>query len=396
MRNFTKYHLPSKEFSKIVRFNGRDYILHSVYDDTQEFNFDDEIDRITKASTEIDMNTIPWFKVQRKTRRINEDFFDDMDDIEQEIEIKQDDSTLYNFTIYDKDNNSVSVKLSEDNTKNAIFYLYINFIVFDGDPEDYTSVDDFIYQSGSKNYQMDISSLEYSDGMYIVSVGGIVDRGYIKAYFESDNDITFMISYRGGRISYINKQHSILSYFDFCSIQKYNRANLKAKKSSNYYEANMMRVCELFKKYNINVTICKPKDKQFTLESTNFYGFEGPDLAKNFTVIKKVPSNALSLSSLLPYYEEELPTVENIYNGSLQTIKHDEYWVMFGGPKTFAPTFTQDSCWFNMLDSGSEIRLVTIKTQNKELRTKFDEHFFLLMPLAKWIAFSPCFLTFLQ
>lgn len=153
MRNFTKYHLPSKEFSKIVRFNGRDYILHSVYDDTQEFNFDDEIDRITKARrTEIDMNTIPWFRVQRKIRRINEDFFDDMDDIEQEIEIKQDDSNLYNFTIYDKDNNSVSVKLSEDNTKNAIFYLYINFIVFAGEPEDYTSVDDFIYKSGAKNY----------------------------------------------------------------------------------------------------------------------------------------------------------------------------------------------------------------------------------------------------
>jgi len=395
MRNFTKYHLPSKEFSKIVRFNGRDYILHSVYDDTQEFNFDDEIDRITKARrTEIDMNTIPWFRVQRKTRRINEDFFDDMDDIEQEIEIKQDDSNLYNFTIYDKDNNSVSVKLSEDNTKNAIFYLYINFIVFTGEPEDYTSVDDFIYKSGAKNYQMDFSDIEYSDGMYIVTVGGSVNRGFIKAYFKSDNDIIFMIHKSG--ISNVNKQHSILSYFDFCSIQKYNRANLKAKKCTNYYEANVMRVCELFKKYNINVTVCQPKISGFTLSSTNIWSFEGPDLAKNFSVVKKIPASNLSLAALMPFYEEELPSVEKIYDGTQKTIKTDDYYVMFGGPKNFAMNFIQDSCWQSLLDSSSEIRLVTIKTQNKELRTKLDEHYFLLMPLAKWIAFSPCFLTFLQ
>ena len=82
MRNFTRYHLPNKEFSKIVRFNGRDYILRSVYDDTQDFNFDDEIDRIKNARTEINMKRIPWFTVQRKTRRINEDFFDDMDNIQ--------------------------------------------------------------------------------------------------------------------------------------------------------------------------------------------------------------------------------------------------------------------------------------------------------------------------
>ena len=93
---------------------------------------------------------------------------------------------MYHFNIYDRNNNTVSVKLSEDNTKNAIFYLYINFIVFDGDSENYKSVDDFIYKSGKNNYQMDFSSIEYSDGMYIVGVGVSVNRGYIKAYFTSE------------------------------------------------------------------------------------------------------------------------------------------------------------------------------------------------------------------
>ena len=286
------------------------------------------------------------------------------------------------------------MKLSEDNTKNAIFYLYINFIVFNGDSEDYKSVDDFIYKSGKNNYQMDFSSIEYSDGMYIVLVGSSVNRGYIKAYFTSENDITFMIHLSG--ISNLNKQHSNLSFFDFCSIQKYNRANLKAKKASDYYEANVMRVCDLMKKYNINVTICQPKDSKFTLQSTNFWGFEGQDLAKNFSVVKKIPANNLSLFSLMPYYDEEADTVAKIYNGQQKTVKTDNYWIMFGGPKNFEMNFVQHSCWFNMLDSSSEIRLVTIKTQNKEIRTKIDEHQFLLMPLAKWITFSPCFLTFLQ
>lgn len=35
-----RFHLPNREWSKIIRFNGADYLLKSLYDD--DFDFDNE------------------------------------------------------------------------------------------------------------------------------------------------------------------------------------------------------------------------------------------------------------------------------------------------------------------------------------------------------------------
>ena len=50
MRNHsTKYHLPTKEVTRIVRFNGKDYLLSSLYDDAVEFDFDKEYEKTKKT-----------------------------------------------------------------------------------------------------------------------------------------------------------------------------------------------------------------------------------------------------------------------------------------------------------------------------------------------------------
>ena len=90
MRNRSKrFHLPSQEWSKIVRFNSTDYLLRSVYDRDDDLTSDglepDEVDielnRQPETMTVLD--ELPWLRKSRHRKnavRVNEDFMDDMEE----------------------------------------------------------------------------------------------------------------------------------------------------------------------------------------------------------------------------------------------------------------------------------------------------------------------------
>ena len=103
MRNRSKrFHLPSQEWSKIVRFNSQDYLLRSVYDKNQDVDGDTELkneidpDNLI-APTGTVLDELPVNKMlmkRRRPRRVNEDFMDDMEEfgfetpeeVEQEVQ----------------------------------------------------------------------------------------------------------------------------------------------------------------------------------------------------------------------------------------------------------------------------------------------------------------------
>jgi len=103
MRNRSKrFHLPSQEWSKIVRFNSQDYLLRSVYDKDQDVDGDTELKNETDpdnliAPTGTVLDELPVNKMLmkcRRPRRVNEDFMDDMEEfgfetpeeVEQEVQ----------------------------------------------------------------------------------------------------------------------------------------------------------------------------------------------------------------------------------------------------------------------------------------------------------------------
>lgn len=103
MRNRSKrFHLPSQEWSKIVRFNSQDYLLRSVYDKDQDVDGDTELKNETDpdnliAPTGTVLDELPVNKMlmkRRRPRRVNEDFMDDMEEfgfetpeeVEQEVQ----------------------------------------------------------------------------------------------------------------------------------------------------------------------------------------------------------------------------------------------------------------------------------------------------------------------
>lgn len=237
--------MPSKEITRIVRFNGKDYLLSSLYDDAVEFDFDKEYD---KSNNNEKTEKLPWFdKVIRHSQRINESFFDDsenfFDDVEsiENVLNSQDDDINNYYIVYSESGERLEVSLSEDTIKNAVFFLFINFMVISNNitQDDLESVDQILHTSGSmnnvKSYKMNISGIKYENGSYKL-IYGKKDTGYIRVYFIDNNNIEFSIVYPG--ISMRNKSElSSFSYADFCDFMKYDRFSLEDKEPLIYYKS---------------------------------------------------------------------------------------------------------------------------------------------------------------
>lgn len=90
MRNRTtryRHHHPQQEWSKIVRFNGRNYPMNAVYDrnpgmdlDDGTYNDEHELDPSPEdLETGISLEELPWMRSywRRHMTRIDESFLDD-------------------------------------------------------------------------------------------------------------------------------------------------------------------------------------------------------------------------------------------------------------------------------------------------------------------------------
>lgn len=90
MRNRSKrFHLPSQEWSKIVRFNSTDYLLRSVYDRDDDLASDGlepeevGVELFQQPETKTVLDELPWVRRARRRKnavRVNEDFMDDMEE----------------------------------------------------------------------------------------------------------------------------------------------------------------------------------------------------------------------------------------------------------------------------------------------------------------------------
>ena len=75
-KKYKRRHLPSREWSKIVRFNGRDYLMKSVYDRSTELDIDDD-EVWNREHAVFDEDAADTKHTVNESTAINEDFFDD-------------------------------------------------------------------------------------------------------------------------------------------------------------------------------------------------------------------------------------------------------------------------------------------------------------------------------
>ena len=276
MRNRTLHrkHNISREWSKILRFNGRDYPMNAVYDrdpgmdlDDEVYNNEHELDPSPEdLETGISLEEIPWMRhMSRSSRpvRIDESFFDDFaEEIFQEQNKKTAAQVLAERAPYpmtDENGNDFDVKISDDTIKNSIFYLISNVVIVENS-DGFNSIDDFLVTGGKVNdinsYKMMISGIvyRYSQFYFIAERSSHGGSKYLQIYFTTEKDAIFRIYCPN--ISFKRpKDQIVMNYDKFREVISLD-TNLGRKKPVDEYIPSLMN--EYIRQaieYNVSVTL---------------------------------------------------------------------------------------------------------------------------------------------
>lgn len=406
MRNGNKrFNLPTKEFSKVVRFNNKDYLLHSVYDGEPEIEYDDKFERELKKVflTNTVFDEVPWYRnVHKRPRRLMEDFFDDLDDIAQEIVNQEedilDDPSNNSYFINLENGENVEVHFSDDSIKNAIFYLLINFMVVSdnvGDKE-YPNVDDYIYNSGKMNnmtaYKIDISDIRYENGSYKIVIGGETN-GFLQVYFVDAHNANFKIVFKNINVRRPGNL-AVFTYQQFCNFLRCDRITLRAKTADEYYKPILLDLMTQYQKAGVNLTLCKAKSPV----EEKFFGHTTSEkfVPAFFKPVAKYGKTQADYTPLINLVDTDIANIEDVYdNGSSDLFANDDYYVLIGGNESYIRNI-QSSIWANRHNaaiSADKYIRIAFKTQDPELRTNWITHNMMLIPFSRFVAASPALLT---
>lgn len=261
MHTKRRFHLPNREWSKIIRFNGVDYLLSSLFDrdfdfgteykKSLDFDFDDEYEKEQSRKKRL------LKKTPKLNHRVVEDFFDDFDlDNEEgigEVSVLDD----YNFIINTKEGETVEVSSSKDPIKNRIFGTLVQLIVVDNPSGSLDNVDKFIKRVGENAYMMKISEILYEDGCIRFEVMDSTNlSSYLKIFSTDGLDTKIMLK---GSNRIISRQRShdlvVMDNQQFKDIIKYDVA-YDEKDMVEYY----MMLLGLLKKFFTStgsLTLCR-------------------------------------------------------------------------------------------------------------------------------------------
>ena len=263
MRNRTVFnrHRPSgtqREWSKIVRFNGRDYPMNAVYDrdpgmdlDDAAYNSEHELDPSPEdLETGIALDELPWIRSYARRHRpfrIDESFFDDF---AEEIFAEQNQKTQAQilaerapYPMTDEQGNDFDVRMSDDTIKNSIFHLIANIVIVEN-CNGFDSIDDFLVTGGKMNeintYKMMISGLAYRNGQFYYVAVPVKTGGskYLQIYFTTEKDAIFRLNCPDVSL-HRPKDQLVLNYERFCDINTIN-SNIGTKKDAEEYIRAML------------------------------------------------------------------------------------------------------------------------------------------------------------
>ena len=406
MRNGNKrLNRQTREFSKVIRMNNKDYFLHSVYDGEAEIEYDDKFERELKKAflTHTVFDEVPWYKnIRKRPKRLVEDFFDDFDDITQEI-VNQEEDVLddpYNnsYFVNLENGENVEVHFSDDNIKNAIFYLLVNFMVISdngGDKEDYV-VDDYVYSSGKMNnmtaYKVDISDIRYENGSYKIVVGGET-KGFLQVYFIDTHNANFKIVFKNINVRRPGNL-AVFTYQQFCNFLRCDRITMKSKTADVYYKPILRDLMVQYQKAGVNLTLCKTKNPV----EEKFFGHTASEkfVPAFFKPVVKYGKTQADYTPLINLVDTDIANIENVYeNDSSDLFANDDYYVLIGGNENYIRNI-QSSIWgnrFNAAISTDKYIRIAFKTQDPELRTNWITHNMMLIPFSRFVAASPALLT---
>lgn len=427
MRNRSKrFHLPSQEWSKIVRFNSQDYLLRSVYDKDQDVDGDTELKNETDPDNPITptgtvLDELPVNKMvmkRRRPHRVNEDFMDDMEEfgfetpeeLEQEVQkiVDAEVASQMTYIFTDYNGNQKELQMSPDNFRNVIMFLLQGVIAIH--PQDTaTSVDKYVYASGRMNnlfaYRMNVFDIKCVGGVpkFIVSSTDYSNRrgGYINVHFTEERDAVISINFDG--IGYKRPFSLVtMTYEDFCEFLPYDRITGKVKPKKIYYEHLLITVLEKIRSVGSGLTLMENLNEDGGLKIVFVAGRQtsrgvrnAEFLKQNFKPLQKYSQKSMGdMNMLYDAIDEEMNQIEFIARGdSNEPIKDAKYYVMIGGSETLFDRL-RESVWggtYGCAVPDSQCLYVQLFTQDPKVSTKRIEHNLILLPLSVFVTRLPAF-----
>ena len=395
----------TREWSKIVRFNGRDYPMNAVYDRNPGMDLDDEIynnEHELEPSPEdletgISLEELPWMRRMSRVHRslrIDESFFDDFaEEIFQEQNKKTAAQVLAERAPYpmtDENGNDFDVKMSDDTIKNSIFYLISNVVIVENS-EGFNSIDDFLVTGGKVNdinsYKMMISGIvyRYSQFYFVADRSNHGGSKYLQIYFTTEKDAIFRIYYPG--ISFKRpKDQIVMNYDKFREVISIDTNMGRRKPVEDYIPQMLSDYLRQTKEYNVSVTLLENAGRP---QESWFSGSVITDmklLTGNFRTLEKFSQKSQgNFANLRSALEDDMSSIQSEYESEpIGSMVRDRYWILIGGYETYMQTLL-DSIW---TDSGkSNIfnhHFVKFRffTPNKDVPMKKDEHNAILVPLS--------------
>ena len=413
-KKYKRRHLPQSEWSKILRFNGKDYLMKTVYDKSSELDIDDDEQWNAEHSLEtndieksmISVNDLPWMKqVPSGTKRINEDFFDDFGEdvlVNNQKSAKQKVIERSDYPMLTADGEAFDVEMSSDEIKNAIFHLIVNFITVYS-PEGFKSVDNFLYETGRMNdinsYKMAFDELLYSNGTFSFVPKNALSKGkstgWLQIYFTGERDANFRIDLPNISVHRPTQQVN-MNYESLCDLINVETAGILRKKAADYYSQTLRMLFDSYMRESIGLTLVR--------RTGNFgnavYGqIESPRadamfVKNNFSVIQKYSvKNRGDYQILENAVDEDMSMIEEIYNGQKPDVRADELWVLISGRETYIKSL-YESVWLDRyrhsnVFGGINFIPVRFFTPNPNTPVMKIEHNMILAPLSAFVTGTP-------
>ncbi len=426
MRNNSKRykhrHLPSREWKKVVRFNGRDYLMNTVYDKTSGLDFDDDelwnnehsLSNDDYNDCGISVNELPWMNISTSSRRpINEDFFDDFgEELLQDEETNVVDKIANNgYPVMTVDGELFDVDMSEDSIKNAIFTLIYNFISV-SNTDDFNSIDDILYVTGRMNdinsYKMAFDEIIYSYGSFKFVVRSASKKnspqdGYLTIYFTNEHNAIFRIDYPE-IISYHRPTRSIeLNYEQLCNTINVKTNYILKKTVDEYYSQTLREVFDAYMSQGISLTLLRRK---YDLNPSVFSQVKNPIadasfIKNNFSVVEKYsPKKPGDYSVLESCLNRCMQDIKMINNGSETNVRDDEFYILIGNRETYIKNLTE-SVWLDLkkrsnVFGASNFIPVRFYTSDPNLPVIKIEHNMILVPFTAFSSACPGLLLHIQ
>lgn len=380
-----RIHMPSSEWSKIVRFNGRDYLMKSVYDRNTELDIDDD-------------------ELWNREHAINEDFFDDFGEdllVNNQKSAKQKVIEGSDYPMMTASGDVFDVSMSDDEIKNAIFHLIVNFVTV-YDSTGFTNVDNFLYESGKmghiNSYKLAFDDIVYENGTFSFVPKNAQERrsgkGYLQIYFTGEREANFRIDCPD--ISFHRPTSQVnINYEQLCDLISIQTSGILRKKATEYYGQTLQMMFNELMRENVGLTLVRRKAN---LPGGVFQQIESPvaDAAfikRNFDVVYKYSAkNPGDYSVLSNAMNADMEMIESIYNGDRTDTRMDDMYVLLGGRETYIESLYK-SIWVGHYTRANVFKgnFVPVRFFTPDPKTPVMkiEHNMLLVPLASFVTATP-------